>query len=120
MKESSREKIIGAVAETLADSVFVSTSVAGNAAPTAPPALADILGWHAVNWNRFRAFLQPRMMRVYPRPLAPVRRAYVRLAAIDLALRAAAHIHIAGASLNTLEILDWASTSRRGEYLNKI
>ena len=71
VKESSREKIIGAVAETLADSVFVSTSVARNASPTALPALADILGWHAVSWDRFRAFLQPRMMRVYPRHLAP-------------------------------------------------
>ena len=120
VKESSRENIIGAIAETLAGSVFISASASGNGngGSITPPALADILGWHTVNWDRFRAFMQPRMMRVYPSHLAPVWRAYIRLAAIDLALRVAAHIHIAGASPRALEFLEWASVSRRGEYLN--
>ena len=121
VKESSRERIIGAIAETLADSVIVSESVAGEnpEGSAASPALAEMLDWHAVNWDRLRAFLQPRMMRVYPSHLAPVWRAYVRLAAIDLTLRLAAHIHIAQASPDALEFLDWASVSRRGEYLNR-
>ena len=77
-----------------------------------------MLDWHAVNWDRIRTFLLPSVMRVYPTHLAPVWQTYVRLAAIDLALRAAAHVHIAGASPDALEFLDWIGLSQRGEYLN--
>ena len=57
-------------------------------------------------------------MRVYPENMPRVWRAYVRLAAIDLALRAAAHLHLAGASPASLGFLEFASPGRRGEYLN--
>ena len=46
-------------------------------------------------------------------------RSYVRLAAIDLSLQAAAHLHLAGASPASLAFLEFASGGRRGEYLNR-
>ena len=84
VRESSRDKIIAAISETLASSVFVATPVRENEERSDSSWLAGVLDWHAVNWDRFRAFLQPRMMRVYPNHWAQVWRAYVRLAAIDL------------------------------------
>ena len=44
---------------------------------------------------------------------------YVRLCVIDLALRVAAHIRLAGASPGVLDFLDSIKVSRRGAYLNK-
>ena len=120
VKESSRDKIIAAISETLAASIFVATPVREDEGCSSDSSwLAAVLDWHAVNWDRFRAFLRPRMMRVYPDHWALVWRAYVRLAAIDLALRAAAHVHIAGASPDALEFLHWTGVGRRGEYLSR-
>ena len=119
VKESSRDRVIASISETLAASIFVATPGKEAEEFSDSSRLAAVLNWHAVNWDRFRAFLQPRMMRVYPGHLAPVWQAYVRLAAIDLALRAAAHINIAGASPDTLRFLDWVGVDHRGEYLNK-
>ena len=119
VKKSNRDKIIAAISETLADSIFVATPVREDEECSDSSWLAAVLDWHAVYWDRFRAFLRPRMMRVYPDHWAPVWRAYVRLAAIDLALRAAAHVHIAGASPDALEFLDWTGVGCRGEYLNR-
>ena len=119
VKESSRDRIIAAVSETLAASIFVSTPIREDEECSDSSWLAAVLDWHAVNWDRFRAFLRPRMMRVYPDHWAQVWRAYVRLAAIDLALRAAAHVHIAGASPDALEFLEWTGVACRGEYLNR-
>ena len=59
------------------------------------------------------------MLRVYPEHLGAVWQTFLRLAAIDLALRAAAHVRLAGASPDALEFLNWASVNRRGQYLNK-
>ena len=120
VKESSRDKIIAAISETLAASIFVATPVREEEGCSSDSSwLAAVLDWHAVNWDRCRAFLRPRMMRVYPDHWALVWRAYVRLAAIDLALRAAAHVHIAGASPDALEFLHWTGVGRRGEYLSR-
>ena len=119
VKESSRDRIIAAIAETLADSILVATPVREDEECSDSSWLATVLDWHAVNWDRFRSFLRPRMMRVYPDHWALVWRAYVRIAAIDLALRAAAHVHLAGASPDTLGFLDWTGVRRRGAYLNR-
>ncbi len=59
------------------------------------------------------------MTQVKPHHLPTVWQAYVRLCAIDLALRIAAHIHLAGASPSALDFLNWTNVKRRGEYLNK-
>ena len=118
--ESNRLRIIGAISETMAAALFADP-VAGNDEEVAssPAALSVLLDWHAVTWDQFRAFLLPRVMRVYPQHMDQVWRAYVRLAAIDLALRAAAHLHLAGASPASLDFLEFASAGRRGEYLNR-
>ncbi len=118
VKESSRAEVISAISETLVASVFVSTSSSEDNWSDSNR-LAAVVDWHATNWDRFRAFLQPRLMRVYSDHLAPVWQVYLRLAAIDLAIRAAAHIHLSGATPDALEFLEWTGVSRRGEYLNR-
>ena len=117
--ESSRARIIDAVSENMAAALFSNpTTGDGEEDASSPSGLSLLLEWHAAAWDQFRAFLRPRMLRVYPENMAWVWRAYVRLAAIDLSLRAAAHLHIAGASPAFLEFLEFASVARRGEYLN--
>ena len=117
--ESSRARIIDAVSENMAAALFASPTAGDDEEDSSyPSGLSLLLEWHAATWDRFRAFLRPRVLRVYLENTARVWRAYIRLAAIDLALRAAAHLHIAGASPASLEFLEFASVGRRGEYLN--
>ena len=118
VKESSRDSIITAISETVAASMFPATTAKDAGKFSDSSWLAIVLHWHAATWDRFRAFLQPRVMRVYPEHLALVWQTYVRLGAIDLALRAAAHIHIAGVATDALEFLNWVTVDHRGEYLN--
>ena len=118
--ESSRARIIDAVSENMAAALFANPTAGDDEEDASSPSgLSLLLEWHAATWDQFRAFLQPRVLRVYPEHMARVWRAYVRVAAIDLALRAAAHLHIAGASPTSLEFLEFASAGRRGEYLNR-
>ena len=117
--ESSRARIIDAVSENMAAALFASTTAGDDEEDASSPSgLSLLLEWHVATWDQFRAFLRPRVLRVYPENMARVWSTYVRLAAIDLALRAAAHLHIAGASPTSLEFLEFASVGRRGEYLN--
>ena len=119
VKDSTKENIIGAIAEALTDYGFIATPQASEGNYESVPMLASTIQWHADNWDLFRSFLRRRTMRVLPGHLPKVWEAYVRLAAIDLALRLAAHLHIAQASPDALEFLKWASVGRRGEYLNR-
>ena len=108
-----------AVSENMAAALFANHTAGDDEEDASSPSgLSLLLEWHAATWDQFRAFLRPRVLRVYPENMARVWRAYVRLAAIDLALRAAAHLHIAGASPAALEFLEFASVGRRGECLN--
>ncbi len=117
--ESSRDRIIDAISGNMAAALFAkSGAVDDGEDASSPSGLSLLLKWHAATWDQTRAFLRPRVMRVYPENMSRVWRAYVRLAAIDLALRAAAHLHIAGASPTALGFLEFASVGRRGEYLN--
>ena len=118
VKESSRAEIIAAISETLASSVFVSAPSVENDNWSNPTWVAAVLKWHAVNWDRIRAFLLPRVIQVASEHLAPVWQPYVRLAAIDIALRVAAQLHISGASADALAFLGWTGADRRGQYLN--
>ena len=59
------------------------------------------------------------MSRVYPSHLPAVWQTYLRLGTIDLALRAAAHLHLIGASPATLDFLDWKRISCPESYLNE-
>ena len=117
--ESSRDRIIDAISGNMAAALFAGPAVGdGEGDVSLPSGLSMLLKWHAATWDQTRAFLRPRVMRVYPENMPRVWRAYVRLAAIDLALRAAAHLHLAGASPASLGFLEFASPGRRGEYLN--
>ena len=117
--ESSRDRIIDAISGNMAAALFAGLAMGNDEEDASlPSGLSMLLKWHAATWDQTRAFLRPRVMRVYPENMPRVWRAYVRLAAIDLALRAAAHLHLAGASPVSLGFLEFASTGRRGEYLN--
>ena len=56
---------------------------------------------------------------MYPSHLPAVWRTYFRLGTIDLAFRAAAHLHLIGASPATLDFLDWKRISCPESYLNE-
>ena len=118
VKESSRSEIIQAISEALVELGFGTIPPTGDET-SAPSSLVSIVDSHAVQWDRLRSFLLPRMSRVYPSHLVAVWQTYARLAAIDLALRVAALLRLAGASQTALDFLDWTSASRRGAYLNK-
>ena len=118
-KDSTRRKILEAIAEAISELRLGPVLQSAQDDIPTPPSLTEILEWHALEWDRLRAFLLPRMSRVYPRHLAAVWVAYARLAAIDLALRLAAHMHLAGAHPNSLDFLDWLAVDRRGDYLNR-
>ena len=119
VKESTRAEIIGAIAEVLSDIGLAEVPRKGDDDATPAAVLADLLDWHGVNWERWRDFMRPRMMRVLPSHLSVVWAAYVRLAVIDLAIRIAGKVHMAGAAQSSLDFLAWASSSRRGRYLNR-
>ena len=119
VSESSRAKTIGAIADVLVDLGLEKSPGSGEYTQPDSSTLADIIDWYTVGWDQLRAFLRPRMTRVEPRHLTLVWQTYLRLCAIDLALRVAAHIHLAGASPSALDFLDWTGVDRRGAYLNK-
>ena len=120
VKESSRKEIIAAIADSLTDVGLDTTGPDVKASSPPFPPLADVLDWHARNWDQLRAILRPRMSKVFPSHLAAVWKTYIRLVAIDLALRVAAHIRLARASPAALDFLHWIGIERRGAYLNKI
>ncbi len=97
VNDSSRSEIIEAIAEVLTGSGFIaSPQTKEEDNYELAPALASMLRWHADNWDLFRSFLRRRTMSVMPSHLPKVWEVYVRLAVIDLALRVAAHLHLAG------------------------
>lgn len=119
VKDATRAEIIGAIVEVLTASGLVTSPQVGENDDKLAPALDAVLQWHADEWDLLRSFLRPRMARVLPSHLPKVWAAYLRLAVIDLALRVAAHLHLAGSSPSTLNLLDSVSISSRGDYLNR-
>ena len=77
VKELSREETLAAIVETLAVLDFEATPQPKDEMPF-HSVLSSILDEHTVNWDRLRAFLLPRMMRVYPSSLATLWKAYLR------------------------------------------
>ena len=117
VKESSRDKIIGAIAEVLTGSGLV-PSPQVKVDDYRQSALAAMLNWHADHWDLLRSFIRRRTMKVLPSNLPKVWEAYVRLAIIDLALRVSAHLHLAGSSPAALDFLRWTNHRTRGDFLN--
>ena len=91
-KDTTRREIHGAIAEAISELRLGTDYPSVQDEMPTPPSLAELLEWHALEWDRLRAFLLPRMARVYPRHLSAVWVTYARLATVDLALRLAAHI----------------------------
>ena len=118
VKDSTRENIIGAIAEVLTESGFIKSPQAGEDEYQPAAALASMLKWHADNWDLQRSFLRRRMTNVLPSNLPKVWEAFVRLAVVDLSLRVAAHLHLSGSSPAVLDLLNWASRTSRGDFLN--
>ena len=119
VKESTREEILGAIAEVLTDYGFAASPQVGEDSHRSAPRLAFMLRWHADHWDRLRSFLRRRTMYVLPSNLPQVWAAYIRLAVIDLALRVAACLHLAGASPAALDLLGSTDRTARGHYLNE-
>ena len=120
VKASSRTEIIKAIAETLVEQGVGAGTAAEEDTSSTVRALTTILDHHAVKWDRLRSLLRPRMPRVFPSHLPEVWRSYARLAAIDLALRIAAQMHLSGVNPTALDFLDWIQVERRGKYLDKL
>ena len=119
VKDTSRAQIIGAIAEELTASGLITSSQTRDNNYELGPALVSMLQWHADDWDLFRSFIRRRTMSVLPSHLPKIWGVYVRLAVIDLALRVAAHLHLAGSSPAVLALLDSVSISSRGDYLNR-
>ena len=119
VKDSNREEIIGVLADVLTGSGFISSLQVAEGNDRPAPTLASMLQWHADNWDLSRSFLRRRTASVLPSNLPKILDAYVRLAVIDLALRVAAHLHLAGSSPAALDLLGCANRAARGDYLNQ-
>ena len=117
VRDSSRSEIIEAISEALAELGFQAEFRTGEE-PSAS-ALALVIDWHAVHWDRTRTFLLPRMSRVYASNLAHVWQAYLRLSVIDVAFRIAAYLRLTDQPHAALNFLEWTSVNRRGAYLNE-
>ena len=119
VKDSTRAEIIDAIAQVLTDAGFISLPQAEENNYEPAPTLSVMLQWHADHWDVLRSFVRRRTVSIVSSSLPRVWEAYVRLAVIDLALRVAAHLHLAGTSPEALELLNWASVDARGDYLNQ-
>ena len=118
VKDTTRAEIIDAIAEVLASAGFVSSPQVRKANYESPPALSSMLQWHADHWDLTRSAIRRRTVSVEPSHLPKVWEAFVRLAVIDLALRLAGHLHLAGSSPAALELLNWVNVDARGDFLN--
>ncbi len=117
VKDSTRMEIIDAISGALDELGLCMPRWTED--ESKPSSWAAILDLHALNWDRMRAFLLPRMTRIFPRHHTAVWQTHVRLLAIDLALRAAALMRLTGTTPVALDFLDWISVDHRGEYMNR-
>ena len=119
VKPASRRKIVDAFARKVVEAGLLQILEGPSGKPISPGALASLLEWHANRWDEFRAFLHPRTSKLESRNHPVVWAAYLRLLAIDLAIRTAAYIHLAGVPPNSLEVIDLLGSDTRGQYLNR-
>ena len=119
VKDITRAEIIDAIAEVLTGAGFISSPQVKESNHESAPALSSMLRWHADHWDLMRSSVRRRTVSVVPSRLPKVWEAYVRLAVIDLALRVAAHLHLAGAFPAALDLLNWATVDARGDFLNQ-
>ena len=104
VKDATRSEIIDAIAEVLTHAGFILLPQARDSTNESPPTLSAVLQWHADNWDLTRSSVRRQTVSVLPSHIPKVWEAYVRLTVIDLALRVAAHLHLAGRSPTALEL----------------
>ena len=119
VKDSTKEKIIGAFAEVLTDSGLIASPDSKEGEFNMEPGLARTLQWHADHWDLVRSFVRRRTVDVPTDDLPKVWGAYVRLTVIDLAIRVAAYLHLSGSSPESLDFLAYANRADRGDFLNR-
>ena len=120
VKEASKAEILADVAQALQELGLIPNYSMGSEGDEHPRLVESALRWHTAVWDSLRSFLRPRMPRVQPSHLGLVWTAYLRLASIDLALRVAASLHVAGAPPDAPRMLDWLDRTRRGQFLNQL
>ncbi len=64
VKDSTREEIIGAIAEVLTDSGFIASPQVREDNYEPASALASMLQWHADHWDLLRSYMRRRTMNV--------------------------------------------------------
>ena len=118
VKDITKEEIFGAIAEALTVSGLIPSPQSDEGTHQPAPALASTLLWHAEHWDLTRSYLRRKTTSVLPDDLPSVWNAYMRLAVIDVALRLAAYLHLAGSSPAVLDFLGYCSRDARGDFLN--
>ena len=119
VKDSSKAEVLAGVAKALLELGLIPTLPISSEGHVSHRLAESALQWHATEWDRIRSYLRPRMARVQPGHLGLVRKAFLRLAVIDLALRLAAGLHVAGTSPDALQVINQPDRTRRGQFLNQ-
>ena len=122
VKDSSKREIFKAIAELLISIGVIPVAEDGSQDEVAIDRISEVIEFQAMRWDRFRDFVLPRMNLVEQDHLGLVWKAYLRLAAIDLAVRASAYLYIMrsqkgpGPTFNLI----WSDPTKRGDYLNQM
>ena len=118
VKPSSKRRIFDALARKVVEAGLLQIRETPSRGVISPVALVALLEFHAARWDEFRAFLHPRTSKFERKNHPVVWTAYLRLLAIDLAIRTAAHLHLSEAQLDCLEMIDSLGSKTRGRFLN--
>lgn len=119
VKDSSKAEILAGLAKALVELGLIPKFPIGFDSESSLGLVKSALLWHAASWDRLRSHLRRRMARVQLSRMNLVWVVYLRLAVIDLALRAAGALHAAGADPSALQMLDRLDRSQRGWLLNQ-
>ena len=119
VKESNKQSVLRSVAKALTTLGLVPPWQGEQEREPVLRTIESALQVHAANWDSLRSFLKPRMARVFPSHLPMAWAAYARLATIDLALRTAAYLRLAGLSTNALAPLGLVNSENKGRFLNE-
>ena len=118
VKPSSKRRIFDALARKVVEAGLLQFRETPSRGVISPSTLAVLLEFHADRWDEFRAFLHPRTSKLERKNHPVVWTAYLRLLAIDLAIRTAAYLHLAEARHHSLEMIGSLESNTRGRFLN--
>ena len=119
IKESNKQSVLRSTARAFATLGLVPPWPEDSEGEPLLRAIESALQIHAANWDALRSFLKPRMAQVFTSHLPMAWATYARLATIDLALRTAAYLHLAGLPTNALTLLGLVKSDTKGRFLNE-